>query len=363
VPGKDFIMAPNYAIPAGSGATLYFRLQSRGIVQFPAVLHTHNEYMRSEQNTLMLDGFYFGAALIFIIYALVTFIMRGEKTSLFFACYMLSLAVYQFCAMGYGKIYLWDGSNYVQNHIMGVALGLLGAFVALFTNRFIAFGMALRRLVQCCFAVYIACAVFALFNVYYGILLACILIIAGCVVLFGLCIYATIRKKTNAAGFLLVWLVTGIGALIQTFKNMDILPINAWTDFALQAGVLFQIITLSVLMALDSRREYLAAASAFTETQIKARVLAGIENLPDDIPESNEPLEEIEEATKKKPTLLQPLTGWELHIARLAQKRLTTKEIAVSLSTTPGTIQTALHIIYEKLDIHSKYELASLDLS
>jgi DNA-binding NarL/FixJ family response regulator len=65
---------------------------------------------------------------------------------------------------------------------------------------------------------------------------------------------------------------------------------------------------------------------------------------------------------RKKPSLIEPLTAWELDIAGLAQKRLSTKEIAAQLGTTPGTIQTALYVIYQKLNIHFKSQLEELDL-
>jgi DNA-binding NarL/FixJ family response regulator len=65
---------------------------------------------------------------------------------------------------------------------------------------------------------------------------------------------------------------------------------------------------------------------------------------------------------RKKPSSIEKLTPWELDIARLAQKRLSTKEIAVRLAATPGTIQTALYTIYQKLGIHFKSQLEELDL-
>jgi DNA-binding NarL/FixJ family response regulator len=69
-----------------------------------------------------------------------------------------------------------------------------------------------------------------------------------------------------------------------------------------------------------------------------------------------------ERRKKKKPEPLAPLTPWEKKIALLARQRLTGGEIAEQLNTTKGTIRTALNAIYNKLDIHSKRELADFDL-
>jgi DNA-binding response OmpR family regulator len=69
-----------------------------------------------------------------------------------------------------------------------------------------------------------------------------------------------------------------------------------------------------------------------------------------------------ERRKKKKPEPHTPLTPWELNIARFAQQRLTSTEIAKRMETTAGTIRTALNTVYIKLDIHSKRELADLDL-
>ncbi|MDR1286226.1 MAG: DNA-binding response regulator [Treponema sp.] len=69
-----------------------------------------------------------------------------------------------------------------------------------------------------------------------------------------------------------------------------------------------------------------------------------------------------ERRKKKKPLSIPPLTPWERKIALLAQKRLSGGEIAEAMGTTGRTIRTALSSIYMKLDIHSKRELAGLDL-
>ncbi|MDR2499727.1 MAG: response regulator, partial [Treponema sp.] len=69
-----------------------------------------------------------------------------------------------------------------------------------------------------------------------------------------------------------------------------------------------------------------------------------------------------ERRKKKKPLSMPALTPWERKIVFLAQKRLTGGEIAEEMGTTSRTIRTALSTIYAKLDIHSKRELASLDL-
>jgi LuxR family maltose regulon positive regulatory protein len=49
-------------------------------------------------------------------------------------------------------------------------------------------------------------------------------------------------------------------------------------------------------------------------------------------------------------------------VALLAQKRLSAKEIAEALFITESTVRSALKTIYNKLDIHSKAELAHMDL-
>jgi DNA-binding NarL/FixJ family response regulator len=70
------------------------------------------------------------------------------------------------------------------------------------------------------------------------------------------------------------------------------------------------------------------------------------------------------EQKKKKPEpFSSPLTPWELKIALLAQQRLSAPEIAEKLSITENTAKSALRTIYQKLNIHSKRDLAELDLT
>lgn len=66
---------------------------------------------------------------------------------------------------------------------------------------------------------------------------------------------------------------------------------------------------------------------------------------------------------KKKPRISTPLTPWEQKIAVLAQERLSAGEIAEKMSIKENTIKSALKAVYGKLGIHSKRDLAELDLS
>jgi CheY-like chemotaxis protein/DNA-binding CsgD family transcriptional regulator len=58
----------------------------------------------------------------------------------------------------------------------------------------------------------------------------------------------------------------------------------------------------------------------------------------------------------------EPLTPWELKIARLAKQWLTVPEISAQLSLTENTVKSAMKVIYRKLDIHSRPELSGVDL-
>ncbi|NLJ33079.1 MAG: helix-turn-helix transcriptional regulator [Firmicutes bacterium] len=67
---------------------------------------------------------------------------------------------------------------------------------------------------------------------------------------------------------------------------------------------------------------------------------------------------------KIKTALIQgksPLTPREREIALLAKKRLTGKEIAAKLYISEHTVRTTLRNVYSKLNINSKFELASLN--
>jgi DNA-binding NarL/FixJ family response regulator len=65
---------------------------------------------------------------------------------------------------------------------------------------------------------------------------------------------------------------------------------------------------------------------------------------------------------KKKIKPFPPLTPGELKIALLAQRRFTVREMAAEMGITENTIKSALKNIYGKLNIHSKLQLADLDL-
>lgn len=54
--------------------------------------------------------------------------------------------------------------------------------------------------------------------------------------------------------------------------------------------------------------------------------------------------------------MIEPLTAREQEVLGLLQKRLSTKEIAVALFITPGTVKRHTHVIYQKLEVHTRRE-------
>ena len=63
--------------------------------------------------------------------------------------------------------------------------------------------------------------------------------------------------------------------------------------------------------------------------------------------------------------LLQPLTDRELEVLALLMKRMSNKEIADALFISLGTVKHHTHVIFEKLEVHSRREavLKAMDLN
>ena len=60
--------------------------------------------------------------------------------------------------------------------------------------------------------------------------------------------------------------------------------------------------------------------------------------------------------TPSQNALIEPLTEREMEVLALLQKRLSAKEIAASLFITPGTVKRHTHVIFQKLDVHTRRE-------
>jgi CheY-like chemotaxis protein/DNA-binding CsgD family transcriptional regulator len=70
----------------------------------------------------------------------------------------------------------------------------------------------------------------------------------------------------------------------------------------------------------------------------------------------------VKAGQKRRPNPLNPLTPWEREIALHLKQWLTAAQIAERMGTTENTIRTATKSIYQKLNIHSKGELADIEL-
>lgn len=77
------------------------------------------------------------------------------------------------------------------------------------------------------------------------------------------------------------------------------------------------------------------------------------------------PKDATAEAYPTQAGLLEPLTDRELEVLSLLMKRMSNKEIADALFISPGTVKHHTHVIFEKLEVHSRREavLKAMDLN
>jgi DNA-binding NarL/FixJ family response regulator len=139
----------------------------------------------------------------------------------------------------------------------------------------------------------------------------------------------------------------------ETLQKIDDIPALVGTPVLFLTGMSESSFELRALKS--------GAADYITKPFFKAVLLERI-RLRLEQGEQLKSLHKQKQAIEKSP-YLDALTPWERKIALFAHQRLSYKEIAEKLDTTPNTIRTALYNIYSKLDIHSRQEIENIDFS
>ena len=102
---RNFILPIEFA-PKTSNQ-IYIRVQTEGIVQLPILLRSPENYNQFEQHILMIQGLYYGVALIMVLYNLVLFASVKDTTYLFFVLGIGAYAIFQASIQGFAFQYLW----------------------------------------------------------------------------------------------------------------------------------------------------------------------------------------------------------------------------------------------------------------
>lgn len=258
------------------GRTVYVRVQTEGSMILPLHLWWEHTFFEAAANEQKLHFFYYGALTVIILMNLAVFLTLREKLYLFYALAIFGYLLFFASIKGFSFQHFYPQAPGLHARALLVSMPLLALFSVLFCREFLRVKSHSPRLDKAL----IAMGGFEVFNFTAALLLsynAAILLSAlSALIFFSLLMLA--GPITWAAGvragafFTLAWTPLTAGVFVTAGRSLGFLPVNFWTEYAMQIGSGLEafILTLALADRLYREREQKIRAQAESLREARA---------------------------------------------------------------------------------------------
>ncbi|MCZ7603975.1 MAG: ATP-binding protein [Melioribacteraceae bacterium] len=239
----------NLNLRKNEDAVFYLKVKTASPVILSFSLWSHEGYINERTALLFFDGLLFGILCLMICYNTFLYISIKQTRYLFYVLYVTAYTVFLFVDKGYYSAFigmLFQRDYYI---IPGEALTFLGLFWLLLTRDYLEtktyFPVAYKILNI--LAVYTCVTIMISLFLPINILVAVFTINDLSFFVLGIIISVVTLKRGHKLSKFYILALSGtvIGLFIIAAKNSNILPLNFWTENALQLGILWETVILS----------------------------------------------------------------------------------------------------------------------
>lgn len=257
--------------------TFYLRVTSAGTLTIPVMLWQPEAFDLHNQNTYAALALYFGMLLALMLYNLMLYFTLRDRSYLAYVGVVFGMALGQISLTGLGNQFLWPEWPEWGNVALPAGFALTGFFASLFTRSFLDTAriaplhdrlMIMLTWLSAFIAVspaFLPYAWPAVMVSILGFLFPIAAISTGIVCLR--------HKAPGAPYFLLAWTLLLFGSAVLGLRNLNLVPTNFLTLYAMLIGSSIEILLLSFALAHRIhilRREKEMAQSAALQTSRNA---------------------------------------------------------------------------------------------
>jgi diguanylate cyclase (GGDEF)-like protein len=260
------------SLAAGEERELILRMQTDGSANLSASLMSAKAFNLHEQRMLLLQGLFFGALLVMMIYNLSIFFITRDRNYLWYSLFVGSFGLYQFIQLGFALQWLWPNSLAWHQMSFPLSSALATLLSVLFTygvldlkSQHPAYSWISRGLIGCSLTVMIL----ALTAPYLVALIASFVLFLLCAIFGGI---ITIRRWHDgylpAKLFALGWSTLILASLLSILSGTGLIANSLLTLHAQQIGCLLELVIFSI--ALGSRIRLAQNAQQVAQAQLLA---------------------------------------------------------------------------------------------
>ncbi|SMF78343.1 7TM diverse intracellular signaling domain-containing protein [Pseudobacteriovorax antillogorgiicola] len=255
-------------VPSGSQHDIYLQVSSTSSVQIPMTLWDPIYYYEVASRFIAAQAFYYGAMVVMMGYNFFIFLASRKLAYFIYVCFVASYVILQSSLKGISFQYVWPNNTSLSDYAISFGGSVAVLFVLLFAYVFLRIDQSsfdkLRKVLK--FEIGIG-LVFITFCAVAPYSLAIKPLAGFTVVAILTALVAGVIQFSNglkqARYYILAWLALITGTTTFLLKQFGVLPLNFFTEYAMQIGSFLEVLLLSFALAdqLNVMREKLQVAN------------------------------------------------------------------------------------------------------
>ncbi len=240
-------------LPKNSLTTILIRVSGDYSVQVPIQLLTEERLRKTEHNTILVHGFFFGGMLVMLFYNLFLYFSIREKAYLLYVYWTLSITMFQAILHGFAQSYLWPNMPFLGQYAMLLLLPFIVILPPLFTLNFLSLDVRkpkmakiLRGFVRAGIGLIV---LLPFISPSLMVPLEALTIIFMVTTVFWVALRRMQEGDPDARYFTIAWTCFLAGAAIMALNKYGIIPRNEFTENLVQTGTFLEVILLSLALA------------------------------------------------------------------------------------------------------------------
>lgn len=252
----------------------YLRVQSKQNITLPLRLWDQASFDRHLLTDNLIQAFYYGGLGVLAAFNFLIFLYLRDRSHLFYSLYAILFGLGIFAGNGYGRLLIWTQWP-AWDQISQVVLLLLGTIAALlFTSSFLNTRQnqpVVDRILRMLAVALGGYSILMMLSESFGISRIVLFTFFPYLVMpvIVIVLYAGARawqaKQYSAKFFLLAWGMLCAGGMMASLRQLDVIPTNWLTSYALQISSALETLLLSFALASRIQHERLLREKAQLE--------------------------------------------------------------------------------------------------
>ena len=260
----------------------YLKIDSKQNLSVPLKLWEQASFDRNIQTDTLIQAFYYGGLGILAAFNFLIYLYLRDRSHLYYSAFAIFFGLGIFAGNGYGRIFLWPDSP-LWDQISQVVLLTLGTGMALiFSTVFLntkkeqpvthsIFNILTVVLFSYAFIIAASESVNLSKNLLFAIFPFIVLPVIVTVLYAGARAY--LAGQYSAKFFLISWGTLCIGGVLASLRQLDLIPTNWFTSYALQISSAVEMLLLSFALASRIQHERILREKAQLEALFSKETL------------------------------------------------------------------------------------------